>query len=94
MADVIHNHAEHRFELAIEDSDDMALAFYRTDENGHRVLTHTEVPFEFSGQGLASRLARAVFDDARAHTVKLVLKCPFMADWFARHPEYGDVVAG
>ena len=94
MADVIHNIEKHRYELAIDGSEDMALAFYQMDENGHRVLTHTEVPYEFSGLGLASKLARAVFDDARASNIKLILKCPFMAEWYARHPDYADVVAG
>lgn len=94
MADVMHDSAKRRFALAIDGSDDPALAFYALDDNGHRVLTHTEVPFAYSGQGIASRLARGVFDDARQSGVKLVLKCPFMAGWFARHPEYADVVAG
>ena len=52
------------------------------------------MPSEFSGQGIGSRLARAVFDDARANGIKLVLQCPFMAAWYARHPDYADVVAG
>ena len=94
MAEVVHNVAEHRYELAIEGSDELALAYYRDNANGHRVLTHTEVPYAFTGEGIASRLARGVFDDARASGVKLVLQCPFMAEWFARHPDYADVVAG
>lgn len=94
MAEVIHNEEKHRYELAIDDSEDMALAFYQMDENGHRVLTHTEVPYEFSGQGIASQLARAVFDDARQSGIKLILKCPFMAAWYVRHPDYADVVSG
>ena len=94
MAVVVHEPENHRYALSIEDSEDQALAYYRMDENGQRVLTHTEVPYAFSGQGLASQLARAVFDDARASGVKLVLRCAFMAGWYARHPEYSDVVAG
>jgi predicted GNAT family acetyltransferase len=94
MVEVVHNRPQHRFELGIEGSDAFATAWYRDDADGHRVLTHTEVPAEFSGRGIGSRLARAVFDEARASGIKLVLKCPFMAAWFARHPEYGDVVAG
>ena len=35
-----------------------------------------------------------MFDIARARGDKLVLKCPFMAAWFAKHPDYADVVAG
>lgn len=89
-----HDRVRRCYALEIEDSEDAALAFYQIDDNGHRVLTHTEVPFEFSGQGLASRLARFVFDDARASEVKLILRCPFMAGWFARHPDYADVIAG
>lgn len=91
---VILNTAEHRYELAIEGSDEPAAAYFRDDGNGYRVLHHTQVPFEFSGQGIGSRLARGVFDDARARGIKLVLQCPFMGAWFARHPEYSDVVAG
>ena len=91
---VVLNMAEHRYELAIEGSDDLALAYFRDDQSGNRVLTHTEVPFQFSGQGIGSRLAKGVFDDARASGIKLVLQCPFMSVWFARHPEYADVVAG
>lgn len=91
---VVLNMSEQRYELAIEGSDELALAFFRDDGNGNRVITHTEVPFRFSGQGIGSRLAKGVFDDARATGIKLVLQCPFMGAWFARHPDYADVVAG
>ena len=92
-AEVVDNPAEHRFELPLED-DAIAAAYYRRDENSHLVLTHTEVPSEFGGRGFASTLARGLFDLARARGDKLVLKCPFMAAWFAKHPDYADVVAG
>lgn len=86
------NPAEHRFELPITD-EAMALAYYRLD-NGRVVLTHTEVPFEFSGQGIASRLAAGVFELIRASGRKAVLKCSFMANYYAKHPEYADIVDG
>lgn len=91
--DVIDNLGKHRFELAL-DGEDIAAAYYKRDENGHLVLTHTEVPSEYGGEGLASTLALGVFDMARERGDKLVLKCPFMAAWFAKHPDYADVVAG
>ena len=62
---VIDNPEEHRFELALE-GDDIAAAYYRIDENGRVVLTHTEVPYEYSGQGIGTRLAQGVFDLIRA----------------------------
>ena len=94
MAEVIHEPGEHRYRLAIDDSDDAALAYYRIDENGRVVLTHTEVPYEYSGQGIGTRLAQGVFDLIRASKRKAVLKCSFMARFFATHPQYADVVAG
>ena len=90
--EVRENARQHRFELPIK-GDAMALAYY-TVEDGRVVLTHTEVPAEFSGQGIASRLARGIFELLRGSGRKAVLKCPFMGEYFARHPEYADVVEG
>lgn len=90
---VIDNSAKHRFELPIEGEEEIAAAYYRI-ENGRVVLTHTEVPQQFSGQGIGSRLARGVFEAIRASGRKAVLKCPFMSAFAARHPEYADIVDG
>jgi predicted GNAT family acetyltransferase len=94
MIAVVENPEHHRFELAIEGSDEIAAAYYRVDGNGRLVLTHTEVPSEFSGRGLGSTLARGTFDLIRESGRKAVLRCPFMAAFYARHPEYSDIVAG
>ena len=94
MSEVIENAERHRFELAIDGSDEIAAAYYRVDSNGHLVLTHTEVPSEFSGHGIGSRLAHGTFDLIRASGRKAVLRCPFMAAFYSRHPEYSDIVAG
>lgn len=91
--EVIDNPPEHRFELALE-GEDIAAAYYRIDENGNVVLTHTEVPFAYGGQGIGTRLATGVFDQIRASGRKAVLKCSFMGHFFATHPEYCDIVAG
>ena len=90
---VINNPAEHRFQMALG-GDDIAAAYYQIDEKGNVVLTHTEVPYEYSGQGLATKLATGVFDQLRASGRKAVLKCSFMVRFFATHPQYADVVAG
>lgn len=90
--DVVENPEMHRFELAI-DADSAALAYYRLD--GDRVvLTHTEVPQEFAGQGIGSKLAQGVFDILRKTGRKAVVKCPFMKAWAARHPAYNDIIVG
>lgn len=80
-----------RFELPLEDG--AALAYYRLDGN-RVVLTHTEVPFQYTGHGVGSRLAKSVFDILRQTGRKAVVKCPFLTVWLSRHPEYNDVVDG
>lgn len=91
---VVENAARHRFELPIEDGDGAIAAAYYRIEDGNVVLTHTEVPFEYSGRGIGSRLARGVFDILRATGRKAVIRCPFIGAFYARHPDYADVVAG
>lgn len=92
MAIVTDNPEQHRFELPIENHA-IAVAYYRI-EGDRVVLTHTEVPQQFSGQGIGSRLARGVFDAVRASGRKAVVKCPFMGSFAARHLEYSDIVDG
>lgn len=80
-----------RFELAVDGG--TAVVYYRV-EDGRLVLAHTEVPQELSGRGIGSRLVTGVFDLVRASHRKVVIRCPFVAGWYARHLDYGDVVDG
>lgn len=93
MSGVENNPSQHRFELAIDGSHEVAAAYYRV-EGDRVVLTHTIVPERFSGQGLGTRLARGVFDEIRASGSTAVLICPFMRAFYERHPDYADVVDG
>jgi uncharacterized protein len=90
---VLQEPKQHRFILPITE-DAVGAAYYREDADGNYVLTHTEVPGEYTGHGIASALAKGVFGIARARKIGLVLRCPFMTKWFAKHPEYADVVVG
>jgi glutathione S-transferase len=86
------NVAQHRFERSIHDGA-TAAAYYR-DAGGDLVFIHTEVPTAFSGQGIATDLVRGTFELLRQSKRKAILKCPFMAHFYAKHPEYADIVAG
>ena len=90
---VSENTAQHRFELPIEGSA-IAAAYYRIDTEGRLNLTHTEVPSEYAGQGIATKLATGVFELIRETKRKAVLGCSFMADFYRKHPEYADIVDG
>ena len=49
---------------------------------------------EFSGQGIATELARGTFDLLRQSGRKAILNCPFMVHFSNTHPEYADIVDG
>ncbi len=84
--------ASARYELFV----DGELAGFATycRENGVMTIPHTEVELRFEGRGLGARLARFALDDARRHGWRVVPRCPFVASYIERHPEYADLVAG
>lgn len=58
------------------------------------MLLHTEVPQRFSGLGVGSRLAHAVFEELKGRGRRVIAKCPFMSGYAARHPEYLEMLDG
>ena len=56
------------------------------------IFTHTKVSDEYEGQGAGSQLAREALDDARRRGLRVVPRCPFIAGWIERHPDYADLV--
>jgi uncharacterized protein len=90
-AGVVDRPERSRFELAV--GNDVAVAYYSLD-GGRITLTHTEVPQHLSGQGVGSRLAKGVFETIRANEQRAVAKCPFMASYAGRHPEYTSLLDG
>jgi predicted GNAT family acetyltransferase len=87
---LINNPAMSRYELPIS-CDSVAAAYYSI-EDGRVVLRHTEVPFEFSGQGYGTRLAQAVFEKLRSEGARVIATCPFMALFAARNPRYAAML--
>ena len=88
---VVDNPAQSRFELDVGDG--LAVGYYQLE--GDRItLLHTEVPQELSGRGIGSRLAKGVFETVRGRGLGVVAKCPFMASYAARNPEYARMLVG
>jgi uncharacterized protein len=79
-----------RYEVGVEG----ALAGIATYELGDDEITfiHTEIDRSFAGQGLGSRLAAHVLDDARARHLRVRPLCPFIKRYIRAHPEYRDLV--
>jgi uncharacterized protein len=59
---------------------------------GRIIFTHTEVDENLEGKGVGSRLARGALDDVRARGLRVTPRCPFIASYIRRHPEYQDMV--
>ncbi|MFE8644688.1 GNAT family N-acetyltransferase [Sphingomonas sp. NCPPB 2930] len=86
-----HDTAAQRFEAQREGRTLGHLA-YETAADGALVITHTIVPPEHAGQGVASFLARGVLDDVRTRGLQVVPECSFVAGWLQRHPDYLPLV--
>jgi predicted GNAT family acetyltransferase len=72
---------------------DEAVCLIQYDRQGNRILyLHTEVPPALEGRGIASALARAALEDARARNLTVVPLCPFVSAYIQRHPEYLPLV--
>ena len=56
-------------------------------------LTHTEVPTQLEGRGIASALAKKVLADVEAKNLILVPKCSFVTTYVKRHPEWEKLIA-
>jgi len=54
-------------------------------------LTHTEVSAEFSGQGLAGRLVESALSNIRDHEQSVIVECPYVRGFLAKHPEWADL---
>jgi uncharacterized protein len=85
------NPAESRFEAAVGGA--LAVAEYRR-EGDRLAFTHTVVPPELEGQGVASALIRAALAQARERGLRVVPHCSFVAAYIERHPETQDLLAG
>ncbi len=83
--------ASQRYEAHLGDA---VVGFSEYRRVGSRVIFfHTEVDPAFEGRGIGSRLARGALDDARSRGLTVTAKCPFIASYIARHPDYEDLLA-
>ncbi|MBD9301369.1 GNAT family N-acetyltransferase [Alistipes senegalensis] len=87
---VIDNAAEKRYELDLGKGD-MALIEYAMGD-GFVVLTHTEVPPAYEGQGIGKELVLAALEDIRSKGLRVVPQCSFVEVYIRRHPEWADLV--
>ncbi len=87
---VVHNEKENRFEIDVNGK--LAKADYRL-KPGQITFTHTEVPKELGGKGIAQKLVKTALDHAKSNNLKVVPLCGFVSSFIQRNSEYESLVA-
>jgi len=87
---VRHNAAARRYEADVDGH--LAVAEYVLDGD-RQVFTHTFVPPELRGRGVAERLVRTALEEARTAGRKVVPQCSYVAVFIRRNPEFQPLVA-
>ncbi len=87
---VINNATESRYEMAVEGF--LAVADYETVGNVV-AITHTGVPSELGGRGIASKLILHVLMDIKAQGKKVNPVCSFVASYVDKNPEWKPLLA-
>ncbi len=90
MINVTHNETEHRYEATVDGL--VSVCEYEVVDD-KLVYTHTLVPPELRGRGIAEELVRKALADARAAGKKVVPACSYVAVFIRRHREYQDLLA-
>lgn len=88
--EVVHNREQQRFEVLL--GDQRAEMTYDLVDGAY-AITHTGVPVEYRGRGIADRLAVAALEHIRAEGSKVIPVCSFMHTYLRRHKEYAPLVA-
>ena len=90
LPEVRHNKAHSRYEMEVDGM--LSVADYRMDGN-KMLFTHTGVPRELEGRGIAGKIVKFALDDARAQNFTVVPLCSYVVTYIRRHAEYQDLLA-
>lgn len=89
-AGIRHDADAHRFSTIV---DGVEARLDYVPREGRIAITHTWVPQQIGGRGIAGDLVRAAVEHARATGRKVEPVCSYAAAWLERHPEYADLRA-
>lgn len=92
QVEVVDTPAAQRYEARIGDRV-VGVTEYRRVDRDRVIVFHTEIDPVLEGKGIGGRLAAGVLDDIRARGLRLTVKCPFIAAYLKRHPEYEDLLS-
>ncbi len=87
---VQHNRGEHRFETEMDGL--VSVAEYEL-QGTTMVMTHTLVPPQLRGRGIAEKLVRAALEHARSERLRVVPACSYVAVFIERNQEFQPLLA-
>lgn len=90
IPEIRHDQSVHRFTSTV-DGHDAFLEYER--EGAVLAITHTVVPPEIGGRGIAARLVEAALEFARGEGLKVAPRCSYAEAHLRRHPEHADLMA-
>lgn len=84
------NEASHQFEFDV----DGQTAFIEYFTEGNKIyLTHTEVPQDLRGNGIATRLVTQTLQYLKKHHWIVVPQCAFVSAYINNHPEWHSILS-
>ena len=86
---VRHNPGVSRYEVMVDGH--LSVCAYELSGD-QMVFTHTLVPPELRGRGIAEQLVRAALADVRVAGRRVVPACSYVAKFIERHREYQDLL--
>ena len=90
MSDIRHDAAHHRFVTDV----DGHTAYVEYEPGASAIaITHTIVPPEIGGRGIASQLVRAALLHARNEGLRVDPICSYADAWMRKHPEFDAIRA-
>lgn len=89
MNTIEHDLQKHCFELKL---DGHRCVLDYTLNNKVMTVTHTGVPSELGGRGLAAEITKFALDHARAQGWTVIPQCSYVAAYIKKHPEYEAIL--
>ncbi|MCM0035570.1 MAG: N-acetyltransferase [Burkholderiaceae bacterium] len=90
MSTIEHNVTGKCFELRLEGH---RCVLDYTLNNNVMTITHTGVPSELGGRGLAAEITKFALDHAQSKGWGVIPQCSYVAAYIQKHPIYASLVS-
>jgi predicted GNAT family acetyltransferase len=90
MSTIEHNVSGKCFELSLEGH--RCVLDYTLNSNV-MTITHTGVPNELGGRGLAAAITKFALDHAQSKGWRVIPQCSYVAAYIQKHPIYASLVS-